>query len=113
MSTQKQDEIKSLVEAEFNRLNDEIVELEEERDGLRVELDTANDRISELESQVTELDDFREGPFIIKTGRDEGIQYSASNLLDQQIMEALSELIETSNNVALLQHLESLKKLGV
>lgn len=113
MSEQNKDEIISQMQAEIDRLNKAITSLEEEKEDLPDQVYDLETQVSELESGNSELQSELDTQTIIKTGRDGGILYVADNLLDQQIMEALADLMENSNNVTLLQHLESLKKLGV
>lgn len=106
MSEQNKDEIISQMRAEIDRLNNAITSLEEGKESL-------TDQVSELELENSELQSDLETQIRIKTGRDNGIHYVADNLLDQQIMEALCELIENHDNVTLLQHLQSLSKVAI
>ncbi|ASZ14529.1 hypothetical protein KTO58_01170 [Chitinophaga pendula] len=61
--------------------------------------------------EFEEVDDMVEITYDSKvdTGRDTGILFQADNLLDYQLMEALTELIKHKNNIRLLHRLQEMQ----
>jgi|ERR1044072_2661577 predicted RNase H-like nuclease (RuvC/YqgF family) len=106
MSEQKLSELQS----EIDRLNNVVTELGNEVEYLKSNITNLEEEIGELTDEVEELEKRGQN---IKTGREGGINYHADNLLDQEIMEAVSELMEKYNNVELLRTLQQLFKIGL
>lgn len=73
----------------------------------------SDNRIDELEQEVEELEEEKMKGFHNRIpGIDGGIEWKATNLRSQQLMDALGEAITANGEAAVLAHLENLPRIS-
>jgi|ERR1044072_696616 chromosome segregation ATPase len=91
----------------------EILKLKDEINDLCDTIKDKDKQIRELEDAIRELEEKLEDEenlsSDINTGRGD-IRWEAESLLDQQLMEAFKDLVESKNSITLLQQLQEMNK---